>query len=67
MERIREVVGKLVQFLKDVELELKRISWPQLRETVRSTGAVILISAILTFFLGFVDFLFSLIIKYILS
>ncbi|GBD37915.1 Protein translocase subunit SecE [bacterium HR37] len=67
MERIREVVGKLVQFLKDVELELKRISWPQLRETVRSTGAVILISAILTSFLGFVDFLFSLIIKYILS
>jgi preprotein translocase subunit SecE len=67
MERVRGLVERVTQFFKDVEVEAKRISWPPLKESVRSTGAVILISAILTSFLGLIDFLFSLIVKYILS
>ena len=67
MERVRELAAKIPQFLKDVEIEVKRISWPAVRETVRSTGAVILISIILASFLGFVDFLFSMLVRYILS
>ena len=67
MEKLREQVDRGVQFFKDVEVEGKRISWPSIKETVRSTGAVIIISAILTSFLGLVDFLFSLIVKYILN
>jgi len=67
MEDLREQIERGVQFFKDVEVEGKRISWPSVKETIRSTGAVIFISAILTSFLGLVDFLFSLIVKFILS
>lgn len=67
MINLREQIERGVQFFKDVEVEGKRVSWPSIKETVRSTGAVILISAILTSFLGLVDFLFSLIVKFILS
>lgn len=67
MINLREQIERGVQFFKDVEVEGKRVSWPSVKETVRSTGAVILISAILTSFLGLVDFLFSLIVKFILS
>jgi preprotein translocase subunit SecE len=67
MEKVKQQWEKGVQFFKDVEVEGRRITWPSVKETIRSTGAVIFISAILTSFLGLVDFLFSLIVKYILG
>ena len=67
MEKIKELIARLVQFSKDVEVEAKRISWPSLKESIRSTGAVIFISILLASFLGLIDFLFSLIVKYVLS
>jgi preprotein translocase subunit SecE len=67
MENPREYLNKAVDFFSDVEVESKRVTWPSLKETVRSTGAVVLISAILAAFLGLVDFLFSVAVKFILS
>ncbi|MGQ0793352.1 MAG: preprotein translocase subunit SecE [Deltaproteobacteria bacterium] len=67
MVKLRESVDKSIQFFKEVEQEARRITWPAKNETVRSTGAVIVISAILTSFLGLVDFLFSLALKYVLN
>ena len=67
MEKVRELIDKTIQFFKDVQIEIKRISWPAIKETVRSTGAVVFISILLASFLGLVDFLFSLIVKYILT
>jgi preprotein translocase subunit SecE len=67
MEKVKQQWERGVQFFKDVEVEGRRITWPSVKETIRSTGAVIFISAILTSFLGLVDFLFSLIVKYILG
>ncbi len=67
MDKVKELTAKVPQFVSDVEVEMKRISWPLMKETVRSTGAVIFISIILASFLGFVDFIFSLIVRSILS
>jgi preprotein translocase SecE subunit len=67
VENPREYLNKAVDFFSDVEVESKRVTWPSLKETVRSTGAVALISAILAAFLGLVDFLFSITVKFILS
>ena len=67
MDKVRELTAKVPQFISDVEVEMKRISWPAIKETVRSTGAVIFISLILASFLGLVDFIFSLIVRSILS
>lgn len=47
---------RIGEFLKDVRLELKRVSWPSRSETVKLTGVVILISVALAAFLGLLDF-----------
>lgn len=49
---------KLGEFLKDVKVELKKVSWPSRQETVRLTGVVVLISVVLAAFLGLLDFVF---------
>lgn len=47
---------KIGAFLKDVRLELKKVSWPTREETVKLTGVVILMSVALAAFLGLLDF-----------
>ncbi|MEK7537268.1 MAG: preprotein translocase subunit SecE [Patescibacteria group bacterium] len=47
---------KIVEFLKDVRAELRKVSWPSRQETIKLTGVVILISVILAAFLGLLDF-----------
>lgn len=47
---------KIGDFLKDVKLELKKVSWPSRQETTRLTGVVILISVVIAAFLGLLDF-----------
>ena len=54
-------------FLKDVEVEITKITWPFLNDTFKSTMAVVVISGILVLFLFGVDSLFSMIVKYVLA
>ena len=49
-------MNKLSAFLKDVKVELRKVSWPSRQETIKLTGVVILISVILAAFLGLLDF-----------
>ena len=49
---------KIAEFLKDVRLELKKVSWPSKQETTKLTGVVILVSVIIASFLGLLDFMF---------
>ena len=44
-----------VQFLREVRVEMKKVTWPQRKEIMGSTAVVILASFIVAFFLGFVD------------
>ena len=67
MDRIREFNASVAQFSKDIESEAKRITWPSRQETIKSTLAVIVISGVFATFLGLVDYLFSWVIKLILS
>ncbi|CBE67602.1 MAG TPA: preprotein translocase subunit SecE [Patescibacteria group bacterium] len=46
---------QLVQFLKEVRTELKRVNWPLRKEVVGSTIVVIVSVFILSLFLGVVD------------
>jgi len=50
---------KLIQFLKEARLELKKVSWPSRKELVGSTTLVIVASIISGFCLGIFDILFS--------
>ncbi len=46
---------KLIQFMKEVKLELKKVSWPGRREVINSTVVVLIATAIITGFLYLVD------------
>lgn len=52
-------MDKLVQYLKDTRVELSHVSWPTQKQTIVYTVTVIAISALVSVFLGFFDFVFS--------
>lgn len=57
--QIRQIPAKAAEFLKEVRLELKKVTWPTRQETIKHTTAVIVFSLAVAAFLGGLDFLFS--------
>ena len=55
-----------VRFFREVWAELRRAVWPSREDTVRLTALVIAISLAVAFFLGVVDYLFSLLVNRLL-
>jgi preprotein translocase subunit SecE len=46
-------------FLKEVRDELKKVVWPTRDEIIRLTSLVIIISLVVGFFLGGLDYIFT--------
>lgn len=46
-------------FTRDIVDELKKVSWPNRKETVRLTTVVILISLIIALYVGIIDILLA--------
>ena len=57
------MLDRIVTFLKEARIELKKVKWPSREETVRYTLAVIVISAALGVYLGGMDYLFQFILN----
>jgi preprotein translocase subunit SecE len=57
--KINQWPKKAITFLKEVRLELRRVTWPTRQETVKHTLIVIGLSLAVAAFLGGLDFLFS--------
>jgi len=53
------MLTKLISFLQESKQELKRVNWPTRQETIRLTLIVVLLSLLVSFFLGALDFLFT--------
>lgn len=51
--------AKAINFLKEVKVELKKVSWPDKNELLGSTTVVIISVMILALFIGICDFIFS--------
>lgn len=49
------MIKKIVQFIKEVKNELKKVTWPGRKEVINSTIVVLIATAILTIFLYMVD------------
>ena len=49
------MLKKLIKFLREVRLELKKVSWPSRREISGSTGVVIVSVVIVAAYLGVLD------------
>lgn len=48
-----------VVFLKETRDELKKVTWPKQKDVVRLTATVIVLSLIVGFYVGALDFLFT--------
>ena len=46
---------KISKFLREVKVELKKVSWPSRREISGSTGVVIVTVIIVSIYLGILD------------
>lgn len=47
--------NRSIQFLREVKIELKKVTWPTRKQTLGSTGVVIVLVMIISMFLGLVD------------
>ncbi|MBW2020490.1 MAG: preprotein translocase subunit SecE [Deltaproteobacteria bacterium] len=57
---------KTTQFLREVKVELKKVTWPSRKETLASTAVVIILVVIISVFLGLVDVGLSSLIRFVL-
>jgi len=50
---------KIIQFVKEAKIELKKVKWPTRKELIDSTKVVLVTSFLLAAFIGGIDFLLS--------
>jgi preprotein translocase subunit SecE len=53
---------KVVQFLRDVRSELRKVTFPSRKETLASTAVVIVVVLLMATYLGLMDLLLSMVI-----
>ena len=53
------LIQKPVNFLKEVRAELGKVAWSTRQELIDSTIAVIMVTSIMTIFIGIVDLFLS--------
>ena len=63
----KNVVEKSIQFLREVVVELKKVTWPTRKQAVGSTVVVLILVVIISLFLGVVDMGLSSLIKVVLN
>ncbi len=61
------MIGKIKNFFQEVKIEAKKATYPKREEVIASTWVVIVTVFIISFFLGFVDFVLSRIITAIIG
>jgi preprotein translocase SecE subunit len=54
---------RFINYIKDTRGELTHVSWPTRGQAIAFTVLTIVVSIVTAFFLGFFDYLFSLIIQ----
>jgi preprotein translocase subunit SecE len=67
MDRIKLIAEKIVRFLKEAKVELKKVTWPTPRQTLASTSVVIIVVIIVSIYLGIVDFGVAKAIRFVLG
>ncbi len=55
--------GRLRTFLREVRIEMSKVTWPPRKELISSTGVVILAVAIAGVYIGIFDFIWNVIIR----
>ena len=55
--------NRLISFLQEARIELRKVTWPTRRQTIRYTIAVIAMSLVIAAFLGGLDLLYGLLLN----
>ena len=64
---VRGVYGKSIQFFQDVRSELRKVTFPNRKETMASTAVVVVVVFIIAIYLGVVDFILSMVLGNLLN
>jgi preprotein translocase subunit SecE len=60
-------VQKVIAFFESVKLELEKVTWPTRKETLATTGVVIFIVVLISFYLGTCDLIIAKLLRLILG
>jgi preprotein translocase subunit SecE len=62
------IIQKLINYLSEVRVEIKKVNWPSKQDTIKYTLIVIFASLIIAIFLGGSDLIFKFLIdRFILN
>jgi preprotein translocase subunit SecE len=61
-----QVVTRIREFVQDVLVEFRKVTWPNRQELINSTTVVIVVTVVLAFFLGGVDIALTKLVERIL-
>lgn len=64
---VRGYVAEAAQFLREVRMELKKVTWPSRKQTIGSTAVVLLLVILVSIFLGVVDFGLSSLVRIVIG
>lgn len=62
-----EQIQKLTQYLREVKIETKKVTFPSKRDTISTTAVVIMVVLLIGVYLGIVDFFLSKLIGFALN
>ena len=63
----KNFLQKSIQFLREVKVELKKVTWPSRKQAIGSTVVVIVLVMLISLFLGVVDIGLSSLIRVVLQ
>ena len=61
------MIEKVRQFLSEFRVEMKKVTWPNRKEVVASTGVVLVVVLFVSFYLGFADYVLTKLLRLMLS
>jgi preprotein translocase subunit SecE len=67
MDKFKEYLNQVVQFFREVKAELQKVTFPTRQETVGHTIVVLVLTAIISVYLGMSDWALARIVKMLLQ
>ena len=61
------MITKIIQFIREAKVELKKVNWPTRKELIDSTKVVLIASILLVLFIGAIDYVLSKLINILLG
>jgi preprotein translocase subunit SecE len=67
MDKVKAFINEAIQFFREVKVELQKVTFPTRQETVGSTIVVVVLTMIISVYLGLSDWLLARIVQMLLQ